>query len=40
MFIDWVQLRQMEHYQPYGCSWNGQNELYDKRIDYFANVIL
>jgi hypothetical protein len=37
MCYDWVQLQQMEHY--YGCSWNAQNELYDKCISYFANVI-
>jgi hypothetical protein len=29
----------MEHYQPYDYSSNVQNELYDKCINYFENVI-
>jgi hypothetical protein len=28
----------MQCYQPYDCSWNVQNELYDKWISYSTNV--
>ncbi len=35
---DQVQLQWMQHYQPYDHSWNAQNELYDKWINYLTNA--
>jgi hypothetical protein len=31
-FYDQVQVRWMQHYQPYDHSWNAQNELYDNGL--------